>query len=138
LPIAAAGNHNGEVGSPARITDYYMAVAATDRQDAKAPFSCFGPQIAVAAPGVDIINTTPTYRVPLNDKGLPLNYAALKETSMATPVAAGVAVLVWSQHPEWNWKQVRKRVQRTATDLGKAGRDDIYGHGLVNADLATR
>ncbi|MEB3204916.1 MAG: S8 family serine peptidase [Candidatus Sericytochromatia bacterium] len=138
LPVAAAGNHNCEVGSPARITDYYMAVAATDPQDAKAPFSCFGPQIAVAAPGVDIMNTTPTYRVPLNDKGLPLNYAALKGTSMATPVAAGVAVLVWSQHPEWNWKQVREHVQRTATDLGKAGRDDIYGHGLVNADLATR
>ena len=85
------------------------------------------PQIVVAAPGVDIMNSTPTYRVPLNDKGLPRNYAALKGTSMATPVVAGVAVLVWSQHPEWTWSLVREYVQRTATDLGKAGRDDIYG-----------
>ncbi|MEB3236765.1 MAG: S8 family serine peptidase [Candidatus Sericytochromatia bacterium] len=138
LPVAAAGNHNGEVGSPARITDYYMAVAATDPQDAKAAFSCFGPQIAVAAPGVDIMNTTPTFRVPLNEKGVPLNYASLRGTSMAAPVAAGVAALVWSMHPEWTWKQVRDHVQRTASDMGKAGKDDIYGHGLVNADLATR
>ncbi|MBM3259078.1 MAG: S8 family serine peptidase [Candidatus Sericytochromatia bacterium] len=127
LPIAAAGNHSGEVGSPARITDYCMAVAATDNQNAKAAFSCLGPQIAVAAPGVDIMNSTPTYRVPLNDKGLPRNYAALKGTTMATPVVAGVAVLVWSQHPEWTWSLMREYVQRTATDLGKAGRDDIYG-----------
>ncbi|MBM3273794.1 MAG: S8 family serine peptidase [Candidatus Sericytochromatia bacterium] len=136
LLVAAAGNSNGAVGTPARISQYYMAVSAIDANDRKASFSNFGPEVSVGAPGVDIFNTTPTYRVPLNDHGYAQNYAALKGTSMAAPVVAGVCALTWATHPDWTWKQVREQVEKTAMDLGQAGKDDQFGYGLVQAEAA--
>lgn len=136
LLVAAAGNSNDAVGTPARYADYYMAVAAADEQDAKAKFSCFGPELSVSSPGTNILNTTPTYHVPLNDHGYAQNYAALNGTSMATPLVAGLAALVWSAHPTWTWKQVRARIESTAVDLGKPGKDDLFGFGRVDAAAA--
>ncbi|MBI2394227.1 MAG: S8 family serine peptidase [Deltaproteobacteria bacterium] len=57
-------------------------------------------------------------------------------TSMATPHVAGVAALVWSKNTSWTNQQVRDALERTALDLGLAGRDDTYGHGLVQAKKA--
>jgi thermitase len=138
LLIAAAGNSNNAVGTPARYSDYYMAVAASDENDAKAPFSCFGPELSVASPGTKILNTTPTYKVPLNDHGYAQNYAALNGTSMATPLVAGLAALVWSAHPAWTWQQVRAQIEKTSVDLGKPGKDDLFGFGRVSAAAALK
>ncbi|MBM3267669.1 MAG: S8 family serine peptidase [Candidatus Sericytochromatia bacterium] len=136
LLIAAAGNSSTAVGTPARIKEYFMAVSATDNKDAKANFSNFGPEISVGAPGVDIMNTTPTYDCPLNEHGYAKNYAALRGTSMATPVVAGVAALVWAKNPGWDWKQVRAHLEKTSKDLGTPGHDTHFGHGLVQAGAA--
>lgn len=141
LLVAAAGNSNGPVGTPARLSDY-LAVAATGPNDEKAPFSNFGDQVAVAAPGVDILSTMPTYHVPLNDfknkQGVPYarNYAALSGTSMATPIVSGVAALAWSAHPDWTADEVRQRLETTAHDLGAPGRDPIFGFGRIDAASA--
>jgi thermitase len=136
LLVAAAGNSNTAVGTPARWDKYYMAISAINEQDEKASFSNFGPEISVGAPGTNIVNTTPSYEVPLNKFGYPKWYAPLQGTSMACPVVAGTAALVWSIHPEWNWKQVRLHVEKTAKDLGKSGKDDQFGHGIVQAAAA--
>lgn len=53
---------------------------------------------------------------------------------MASPHVAGVAALVWSAFPSFTNYEVREAMQVTATDLGSPGRDDYYGHGLVNAE----
>jgi thermitase len=138
LLIAAAGNSNDAVGTPARYADYYMAVAASDETDGKAKFSCFGPELSVSSPGTKILATTPTYKVPLNDHGYPQNYAALNGTSMATPLTAGIAALVWSANPGWTWQQVRRHIETTSVDLGAPGKDDLFGFGRVNAAAALR
>ncbi|MGE3727734.1 MAG: S8 family serine peptidase [Candidatus Sericytochromatia bacterium] len=138
LLIAAAGNSNTAVGTPARIDDYYMAVAASDQANKRAKFSCYGKELSVSAPGVQIMATTPTYKVPLNDHGYPQNYAFLQGTSMATPLVAGVAALVWSRHPEWTAKQVRQHLEKTAVDVGAPGKDNESGFGVVNAAAAMR
>jgi thermitase len=138
LLIAAAGNSNTAVGTPARIDDYYMAVAASDQNNKRAKFSCYGKELSVSAPGVQIMATTPTYKVPLNDHGYPQNYANLQGTSMATPLVAGVAALVWSRHPEWTAQQVRQHLEKTAVDVGPAGKDNESGFGIVNAAAALR
>lgn len=64
------------------------------------------------------------------------NYAYYDGTSMATPHAAGVAALVWSNDPSWTHQQIRDALAATAMDLGAAGRDNAYGHGLVQAKAA--
>lgn len=133
LLMAAAGNSANEVGTPARIDDYFMAVGATDDQDKLAKFSCFGKELSITSPGTVIWATTPTYHVPLNDYGYAMNYAPLQGTSMATPLAAGIAALVWSKHPEWNAKQVRAQLEKTSVDLGAPGKDNTFGYGRIDA-----
>jgi subtilisin family serine protease len=68
--------------------------------------------------------------------GLPDLYAAYDGTSMATPHVSGVAAVVWSLHPGCTAEQVRSTLNKTAIDLGPAGRDVNFGYGLVQAKAA--
>jgi thermitase len=130
--VASAGNNNAEndpTTAPHLPSTYpgVIEVAATDAQDKKASFSNYGKTVSVAAPGVDILSTLPTY-----DVGRPLNYGKMSGTSMASPFVAGLAGLVRSQFPDLNREQVRARIEASADDLGAAGLDPFYGHGRVN------
>lgn len=68
--------------------------------------------------------------------GLPDVYAFFNGTSMATPHASAVAAVVWSLHPQCSAEQIRASLNRTAMDLGAAGRDPQFGFGLVQAKAA--
>ena len=57
-------------------------------------------------------------------------------TSMATPHVSAVAALIWSKYMSASNAQVRQALAETAEDLGAAGRDNYYGHGLVRAAVA--
>lgn len=126
LLCAAAGNSNEAVGNPARCPSF-MAVSAVDYSHRKAPFSCFGRQVEICAPGVSIPSTFP-----------PNGYRSLSGTSMATPHVSGVAALVKARYPGWHGDKVRVHLWRTARDLGAAGRDPIFGFGAVRAFHAVR
>lgn len=65
------------------------------------------------------------------------DYGYMSGTSMATPAAAGVAALVWSNHPSCSGTEVRNAMKATAEDQGTAGRDDYFGYGIVKAKLAS-
>ncbi len=130
LAIAAAGNSGRTrypmVGNPARCPSF-MAVSAVDCRKRRAVFSSYGPQVEITAPGVDVWSTTPTR-----------HYRKLSGTSMASPHVAGVAALIKSRHPTWHGDTIRRHIIKTATDLGRPGRDWFYGYGLVNAYRAAR
>lgn len=64
------------------------------------------------------------------------NYAIFDGTSMATPHVSAVAALVWSQHTNCSAAQMRDSLNKSAMDLGPAGRDDDFGYGLVQAKAA--
>ena len=66
----------------------------------------------------------------------PGDYAFFDGTSMATPHVSAVAGLVWSQHETCNNEQIRSAMNATALDLGSAGKDNAFGHGLVQAKAA--
>jgi subtilisin family serine protease len=55
---------------------------------------------------------------------------------MATPHASAVAAVVWSLHTGCSAEQIRASLSKSAMDLGTAGRDFEYGHGLVQARAA--
>jgi subtilisin family serine protease len=67
----------------------------------------------------------------------PAKYALFNGTSMATPHVSGVAALVWSNHTACTAAQIRSTLQKSAMDLGAAGRDNDFGFGLVQAKAAS-
>ena len=64
------------------------------------------------------------------------NYGLNSGTSMATPHVSAVAALVWSYFPTCTSEQIRTTLNKSAQDLGPAGRDDKFGNGLVQAKAA--
>lgn len=63
-------------------------------------------------------------------------YAEFNGTSMASPHVAGVAALVWRNQPDASPQEIREALTETALDLGAPGRDNSFGHGLVQAEAA--
>ncbi len=65
------------------------------------------------------------------------DYGYMSGTSMATPAAAGMAALIWSNHPTCTGTEIREAMKATAEDQGTAGRDDYFGYGIVKAKAAS-
>jgi subtilisin family serine protease len=60
-------------------------------------------------------------------------YCWASGTSMASPAVAGVAALIIGQYGRIGPAAVEQRLRQSADDLGKAGNDNYYGGGRVNA-----
>ncbi|WP_443064240.1 type VII secretion-associated serine protease mycosin [Streptomyces sp. NBC_00525] len=121
--VASAGND----GLTDRVEKTYpaaypgvLAVAASDRNDERAPFSQTGDFIGVAAPGVDMVSTVPGGGQCV-DNG----------TSFSAPYVAGVAALIRAKHPRWTQGQVVAQIEQTA-ERAVNGRDDFIGWGVVD------
>lgn len=136
LLVAAAGNDNTKVKAYPAAYEEVIAVSATNQNDLKASFSNWGEWIELAAPGVSIYSTMPTYHVTLNDYGYSYNYDNMSGTSMACPHVAGTAALILSQYPNATNNWVRAQLRGTVDDLGVSGFDEYYGYGRVNARKA--
>lgn len=155
--IAAMGNDSSASASyPAAYDDFVIAVGATSYDEELASYSNFGSSVDVVAPGGEMY----TYRGPFqreNDENKDGyvdgvlqqtvgdagdSYYFYQGTSMASPHVAGVAALVLAYgnaaggdgvtSPE----EMRTALQSSADDLGATGRDDTFGHGIINAHQA--
>jgi serine protease len=129
LVVAAAGNDAGPVGYPARIAGV-LGVGAVDSTLARASFSNTGTGLDIVAPGVGIVQQT------LGSSAGTFADASLSGTSMATPFVTAAAALVLALRPTSTPASVARTLERTAQDLGIAGRDPETGYGLVRADRA--
>ena len=81
-----------------------------------------------------------TYVAPTDSRSIDANgnITTFTGTSCANPNAAGVAALVWSENTCLDGGELREILTQSAMDLGSAGRDSTYGHGLLNAEAAVR
>jgi serine protease len=129
LIVAAAGNESGAVGYPARIAGV-LGVGAVDSTLARASFSNTGTGLDIMAPGVGILQQT------IGDAPGSFADATLSGTSMATPFVSAAAALVLASKPGTTPASVLRLLERTAQDLGAAGRDSETGYGLLRADRA--
>ena len=109
-----------------------ITVAATDQNDCKASFSNYGPWVDISAPGVEIYSLYHDHYNPGTDY-----VAAMDGTSMATPLAAAVAALIWSQNTDWDADQVRQQLLNSADPIDSLSCNSSYagslGYGRVNA-----
>ena len=153
--VAAAGNDGkGTVSFPAALPNV-IAVGAIDGRKQKAPYSNFGPEIDLVAPGGDI------HRDDTGRDGLPdgrpdgilqqtldpdsaaqgiyddFGYFFVTGTSQATPHVAALAALLYKQGIT-DPIAIKAAMEQTAEDLGAAGRDDMYGNGLIRPALALK
>ncbi|MFF8695042.1 type VII secretion-associated serine protease mycosin [Streptomyces sp. NPDC015144] len=121
--VASAGND----GLGGNVKETYpasyegvLAVAASDRNNERAPFSQSGDFVGVAAPGVDIVSTVPGG-----------GHCADNGTSFSAPYVAGVAALIRARHRDWTRRQIVAQIQQTA-ERSVAGHDHLVGWGVVD------
>ena len=123
----AAGNDNRDMDVNPQYPGAYpqvISVAATDHNDRRASFSNFGSTVDVAAPGVNIHSTIPNHR-----------YGTKSGTSMASPLVAGLAALIWSKNPTLSSSQVRQIIENNCDHIDSLnpGFEGKLGKGRVNA-----
>lgn len=135
VQVVAAGNSGDgnpatdNVAYPGRYS-WVIAVAAVDQNYAVPSWSSDGPEVDVAAPGVNILSTYPGGR-----------YAYMSGTSMATPHVTGVVALIQAVRAAYGKRpltpvEVYNVITSTARDIGPAGFDVYSGYGLVDAYAA--
>jgi serine protease len=148
--VAAAGNEGTRLATYPAALEGVISVSAVDINLQKAGYSSFGPTVDVAAPGGDmsvdlngddfgdgILSTLG------NDRG-DYFYRFYQGTSMAAPHVAGVMALMLAVNPDLTPTDIDgllagihpETTVRITHDLGPAGRDDLFGNGLIDAAQA--
>ena len=147
IVVAAAGNTG--TGTPQYPASYsgVVSVSAVDILKNLAPYSTFGSAVDVAAPGGDlsrdrngdgygdgVLSTMGSDSVP------PIQYVFgfLNGTSMAAPHVAGIVGLMKAVASGMTPNEFDTLLAggTITEDRGAAGRDDLYGHGLIDARKA--
>ncbi len=126
LFVAAAGNETNDNDEkpmyPAAFTnDNMVTVAATTSRDTLAYFSNWGAKtVHLGAPGHRIYSAEPGNK-----------YQYLSGTSMACPFVAGAAALLWSRHPDWDYKKVKEVLLNTVDPISALAGKTVTG-GRIN------
>ncbi|MED7955494.1 type VII secretion-associated serine protease mycosin [Streptomyces sp. BE303] len=129
LVVASVGN-SAQSGNPIEYPGALpgvVGVGAVDRNGWVAPESEQGPQVDVAAPGVDMYNACIG----------PSGYCKTHGTSDAAAIVSASAALLWAVHPEWSANQVVRVLINTAgKPTDGSDRNDIVGYGIVRPRVA--
>ncbi len=119
--VCAAGNDNNTVPNYPADFNASISVISTASNNKKAGSSNYGSAKDISAPGDGIRSTYPD------------GYATAYGTSMASPVVAGVAALLYCGNPDITVSQVKSILYNSATDIYSYGKDIYSGYGIVNA-----
>lgn len=149
IVVAAAGNERSRTPSYPAAYDTVVSVSAVAIDDTLAPYSNFGSTVDVAAPGGDTsrdVNGDGYSDGILSTAGddstgdIRLVYSFYQGTSMATPHMAGVVALMKALHPGLTPADLDTLLANGSItrDLGSTGRDDQFGHGLIDALAAVQ
>ncbi|MFC0187323.1 S8 family serine peptidase [Fictibacillus aquaticus] len=131
MVVAAAGNNGTADGIENTIewpakNENTIAVGAIDKFTKRGYFSGTGKELDVVAPGVDVYSTY--WSEGQN------SYMVASGTSMAAPYTAGTLAVYKQKNPTGD---LRKMLLQNTIDLGTAGRDNLYGNGLIQTERDT-
>ena len=132
LIFKSAGNSGNQTADYLCGRTDVISVVATDQNDCKASFSTYGTWADISAPGVEIWSTYHDHTDPNTNY-----WASMDGTSMASPLAAGVAALIWSKNLSWTASQVEQQLYDSADDIDGLACNSAYagklGAGRINA-----
>ncbi len=128
LVVAAADNQGSTTPVYPAALDDVLSVGASTQSDTLASFSNRGAWVDLLAPGTNVISTWPTNLDPADP------YGVLQGTSMASPLVAGVAALLWSVRPNWSAAGISARI--LATTVPVAGSGTTVATGRLDAGAA--
>ena len=137
LFVIAAGNAGprNKVSTPAAADDS-LAVAAIDKSRTLATFSSRGPRLSNMALKPDISAPGVAIKAARANHGSDDPYVAFSGTSMASPMVAGSAALVWQLHPTWSRQQVKDALLTSAAPIGGACEVSAFDQGAGAVNLA--
>lgn len=121
--VAAAGN-DGPNAKPVYPAAYADVIAVTAVDTARNPYrrAVRGDHIDIAAPGVGVWTAAS------------ISGARQKSgTSFAAPFVTAAVSILLAEKPGLSPQQVEAELMKSAEDMGKPGKDAIYGWGLLNA-----
>ena len=144
LHFASAGNGGadsiGDNGSGfPGSAPFTISVIAVDPDGTRSGFSNFGTNCDLCAGGTSVRTTDRTGSNGYNSTaGASGDYTYFSGTSAASPLAAGVGLLFFSQHGFATPSQARTAIFNSCVDIGAAGIDDFFRRGHINAFAALR
>ena len=141
--VASAGNDNtSPVDFPAGFSNV-IAVGSVDGRKVKAPYSSYGADLDLMAPGGDLRRDDngdgrpdgvlqQTFDPASAAQGRYDNFAYyfVVGTSQAAPQVSALAALLARQGIK-DPRAIQAAMEKTAEDLGASGRDDQFGWGLI-------
>jgi hypothetical protein len=149
--FCSAGNSGIDtVAFPADLAPS-IAVGASTGDGSHAPYSNGGTEISLVAPSGDGLTNVFTCDVSAPNMGFNpgdnilggadgLYTNAFSGTSASVPIAAGVAAVLLSAHPELTAAQVKTILQQSSDKIGDGydatGHSDLFGYGKVNLAAA--
>jgi subtilisin family serine protease len=142
MVIVAPSGNSGRAGVsfPARLREALAVASSGTPQDPleRSPYSDWGPEVAVAAPGLNVVSTVParyceTWRCP---EGQP--YAISSGTSFAAPMVSGLAALLISRTPNLSPDAVTRIISGSALPMPNGNTPNWAGAGRIRMYLALR
>ena len=140
LIIVAAGNESCKIGDSCDVYGkrydkafYYpcsyqhvLCVAASTHEEKLAGFSNRNASVGITAPGWAIRSTLPS----------DANYGNLNGTSMAAPVVAGAAAVLWSMYPGFTNEEIKLILQKSAAGISDISSQVLSGRGRLDLKAA--
>jgi subtilisin family serine protease len=123
--VAATGNSNTDTPKqyPA-ATAGVIGVASTGPDDTKSPFSDYGTDVSISAPGTDIESALPGGA-----------YGVASGTSMSAPFVAGAIALLIQEQPSLSSEAIRATVLQTATSINEVNPEYVGELGSGRLDI---
>jgi subtilisin family serine protease len=127
LLVAAVGN-DGPAAPPLYPAAYpgVVGVTAVDAKRKVLFEACRGPQVRYAAPGADMMAAAPGGK-----------FTGVRGTSFAAPIVAGLLARSLQAPDAAAAASALEALNAQAISLGAAGRNPIYGYGLVGEAVRT-
>lgn len=134
--ITTSGNDNKEASTYNTKLNNAIVVGATDINDKRGIWeagqgitegSNYGSQVDVVAPGVNV-----------NVLDYKSDYRIGNGTSYSAPMVTALAAVLKSVNPKLSTSDIESIIKNTAGDIGRKGKDDEVGYGLIDYEKAIK